>query len=93
MWIERFLIIVPTLGHPRLPFNWRGYTTTWTELSIAGGAFAYFLLLYALFTKVFPIVAVWEFKEGLHIEDKAERVQPAIAPSEIRRPRLDEVRS
>jgi Ni/Fe-hydrogenase subunit HybB-like protein len=92
MWIERFLIVVPTLGHPRLPFNWRGYTTTWTELSIAGGAFAYFLLLYALFTKVFPIIAVWEYKEGVHIENGAQPVRPLSAGHEIGRPRLDEVR-
>jgi Ni/Fe-hydrogenase subunit HybB-like protein len=68
MWLERFLIVIPTLGHPRLPFNWRGYSTTWVELSIMVGTFAYFTLLYALFTKLFPIVAVWEFKEGRHKE-------------------------
>jgi molybdopterin-containing oxidoreductase family membrane subunit len=65
MWLERFLIVVPTLAHPRLPFNWRPYSPTWVELSITAGTFAYFVLLYALFTKFFPIVAVWEFKEGL----------------------------
>jgi Ni/Fe-hydrogenase subunit HybB-like protein len=65
MWLERFLIVVPTLGHPRLTFNWRGYSTTWVELSITAGTFAYFALLYVLFAKLFPIVAVWEFKEGL----------------------------
>jgi hypothetical protein len=64
MWLERFLIVIPTLGHPRLTYNWRGYSTTWVELSITVGTFAYFTLLYALFTKLFPIVAVWEFKEG-----------------------------
>ena len=68
MWLERFLIIVPTLGHPRLTFNWRGYSTTWVELSITAGTFAYFALLYVLFAKLFPIVAVWEFKEGLRHE-------------------------
>jgi molybdopterin-containing oxidoreductase family membrane subunit len=65
MWFERFLIVVPTLGHPRLTFNWRGYTTTWVEVSITIGTFAYFVLLYAIFIKLFPIVAIWEFKEGL----------------------------
>jgi molybdopterin-containing oxidoreductase family membrane subunit len=68
MWLERFLIVVPTLGHPRLTFNWRGYSTTWVELSITAGTLAYFALLYVLFAKLFPIVAVWEFKEGLRHE-------------------------
>jgi Ni/Fe-hydrogenase subunit HybB-like protein len=69
MWLERFLIVIPTLGHPRLPFNWRGYTTTWVELSITVGTFAYFILLYALFAKLFPIISIWELKEGRRYEE------------------------
>src|SRR5215475_11840350 len=65
MWIERFLIIVPTLSHPRLPFNWGSYSPTWVEITLMSGTFGYFVLLYCLFVKVFPIVAVWEYKEGL----------------------------
>lgn len=72
MWLERFLIVVPTLGHPRLTFNWRGYSTSWVEVSITAGTFAYFTLLYLVFVKLFPIVAVWEVKEGLRHEGKLE---------------------
>jgi molybdopterin-containing oxidoreductase family membrane subunit len=64
MWLERFLIIVPTLSHPRLSFNWGSYTPTWVEVVLLIGTFGYFVLLYAIFTKLFPIVAVWEYKEG-----------------------------
>ena len=64
MWLERFLIIVPTLSHPHLAYNSGSYKPTWVEITITAGAFAYFILLYALFTKLFPIVAVWEYKEG-----------------------------
>ena len=70
MWLERFLIVIPTLGHPRLPFNWRGYTTTWVELSITAGTFAYFILLYAIFSKLFPIISIWELKEGRRYEEE-----------------------
>jgi len=70
MWLERFLIVVPTLGHPRLPFNWRGYSTTWVELSITAGTFAYFILLYVLFAKLFPIISIWELKEGRRHEEE-----------------------
>ena len=79
MWLERFLIVVPTLARPRLPFNWRGYSPTWVELSITAGTFAYFVLLYALFTKFFPIVAVWEFKEGLRHEAMAHEKREVVA--------------
>ncbi|HST20489.1 MAG TPA: NrfD/PsrC family molybdoenzyme membrane anchor subunit [Blastocatellia bacterium] len=66
MWLERFLIIVPTLAHPRLTFNWGAYKPTWVEIALTAGMFGYFVLLYALFTKLFPIIAVWEYKEGFN---------------------------
>jgi molybdopterin-containing oxidoreductase family membrane subunit len=67
MWLERFLIIVPTLSQTRLTFNWGSYRPTIFEITIAVGTIAYFVLLYAIFTKLFPIIAVWEYKEGLAI--------------------------
>lgn len=67
MWLERFLIIVPTLSHPRLTFNWQSYSPTWVEIMLAAGAAAYFILLYLTFTKIFPVVAIWEYKEGLRL--------------------------
>jgi molybdopterin-containing oxidoreductase family membrane subunit len=65
MWVERFLIIVPTLAQPKLTFNWGSYRPTWVEITITAGTVGYFVLLYSLFTKLFPIVAIWEYKEGL----------------------------
>ncbi|HVG19991.1 MAG TPA: NrfD/PsrC family molybdoenzyme membrane anchor subunit [Blastocatellia bacterium] len=65
MWLERFLIIVPTLAQPRLTFNWGSYRPTFIEIVLTAGTFAYFVLLYSVFTKLFPIIAVWEYKEGL----------------------------
>jgi molybdopterin-containing oxidoreductase family membrane subunit len=72
MWIERFLIIVPTLSHPRLTFNWSSYQPTWVEILLAAGMVGYFVMLYAVFTKLFPIIAVWEYKEGLAPHEQVE---------------------
>jgi molybdopterin-containing oxidoreductase family membrane subunit len=85
MWVERFLIIVPTLERPRLTFNWGNYTPTWVEITLAAGMFGYFVLLYALFTKLFPIIAVWEYKEGL---DKRAAENQSLVASEPA-PRLE----
>ena len=68
MWIERFLIVVPTMAHPRLPWGEGIYHPTWIEWSITGGCVAAFALLYMTFTKFFPIVSLWEVQEGI---DKA----------------------
>ena len=64
MWLERFLIVVPTLAHPRQSFVSGGYAPTWVEITITIGSLAYFVLLYLLFTKLFPIISAWELKEG-----------------------------
>jgi len=64
MWLERFIIVVPTLANPRLPYERGIYHPSWVELSLLAGCFAFFILLYVLFTKFFPIVSIWEIKEG-----------------------------
>ncbi len=64
MWLERFIIVVPTLANPRLPYERGVYHPSWVELSLLSGCFAFFILLYVLFTKFFPIVSIWEIQEG-----------------------------
>jgi len=62
MWLERFVIVVPTLTNPRLPSASSFYTPTWIEVAITAATFAAMAMLYMIFVKLFPIVAVWEFK-------------------------------
>ena len=64
MWLERFVIIVPTLTKQRMSVEQAFYMPTWVEWSILAGCISLFMLLYALFTKVFPIVPIWEIREG-----------------------------
>lgn len=77
MWLERFTIVVPTLVNPRLPYPRGAYFPTWVEWSITLGCFAFFTLLYMAFTKVFPIISIWETEEGrrVSVEETAERVK------------------
>lgn len=64
MWFERFLIVVPAMATPQVPVAWGSYTPTWVEWSITAGAMAGFALLYAVFSKVFPLVSIWEVSEA-----------------------------
>ena len=64
MWLERYVIVVPTLTNPRVPNEAASYFPTWVEWSILAGCVSAFILLYMLFTKVFPIVSIWEIREG-----------------------------
>jgi len=75
-WLKRFVIIVPTLQYPflpiqRAPFGWAFYRPTWVEWSITAGAVAGFVLIYLLFSKVFPIVSIWETREEGHRSEAA----------------------
>ncbi len=64
MWLERYNIVVPTLTRPRLPTPPTNYLPTWVEWSVLLGSFGMFALLYVIFSKVFPIVSIWEVREG-----------------------------
>jgi Ni/Fe-hydrogenase subunit HybB-like protein len=64
MWLERFLIVVPSLSHPRLPIDATTYAPSWVEWSLFAAFLSTFILLYAIFTKLFPIVSIWEIREG-----------------------------
>jgi Ni/Fe-hydrogenase subunit HybB-like protein len=66
MWLERWTVIVPSLARPRLPYGWGTYTPTWTEWAVTAACFASLILLYVLFTKFFPVVAIWEIEEEAH---------------------------
>jgi Ni/Fe-hydrogenase subunit HybB-like protein len=66
MWLERFLIIVPSLGHKYLPYSYGIYRPQPVEIIVAGSTFAAMALLYVLFAKVVPIISIWELKAGDH---------------------------
>jgi Ni/Fe-hydrogenase subunit HybB-like protein len=66
MWLERFLIIVPSLGHKYLPYSWGTYRPRPVEIMITVSTFAAMALLYVLFSKLVPIISIWELKVGEH---------------------------
>ena len=63
MWIKRFVIVVPTLEVPLMPYEFGSYTPTWVEVSITAGTFAAFILILAIFAKVVPLISIWEVAE------------------------------
>jgi Ni/Fe-hydrogenase subunit HybB-like protein len=64
MWLERFLIVVPSLGHKYLPYSWGVYRPRPVEIMITISTFAAMALLYVLFSKFVPIISIWEMKVG-----------------------------
>jgi molybdopterin-containing oxidoreductase family membrane subunit len=65
MWLERYLIIVPSLARKFLPYAWGTYRPTWVEITITAATFAAMALLYVVFAKLVPIISIWELKVGM----------------------------
>jgi len=66
MWLERFLIVVPSLATKHLPYTWSSYRPQPVEIMITIATFAGMVLLYTLFSKAVPIISIWELKVGGH---------------------------
>jgi molybdopterin-containing oxidoreductase family membrane subunit len=75
MWLERFLIIVPSLATKYLPYTWSSYRPQPVEIIITAATFAAMVLLFTLFAKAVPIISIWELKVGGH-------AQPLPTPEE-----------
>ena len=64
-WFKRFIIVVPVQEHPYLPiqyvpYNFKYYTPTITEIAITLFSFFAALLIITILSKVFPVIPVYE---------------------------------
>src|SRR5215813_10920754 len=82
MWLERFLIVVPSLATKNLPYTWSYYRPQPVEIMITIATFAAMVLLYTLFSKAVPIISIWELKVGSHattvLTEEEEEEQRAL---------------
>jgi molybdopterin-containing oxidoreductase family membrane subunit len=80
MWIERYIVIIPTQIHPRLlhEMGQGVYRPTWTEGMITVALFAGMFFLYATFTRLFPIIPIWETAEEIQEMEDEEAQQTVV---------------
>jgi len=82
MWMERFLVVVPTLARSAERSHQIGvYEPTWVEWSISLGSLSAFLLLFVIFAKLFPIISVWEIQEGEEAAEASAEEMKSWLPS------------
>lgn len=77
LWINRYLIVVPTLETPFLPIqdirhDWIRYSATWVEWSLLAAGVALFVVLFMVASKFLPIISVSEMMEPKVAEDIKE---------------------
>jgi molybdopterin-containing oxidoreductase family membrane subunit len=63
MYVER-VIIMTSLRIDQMPFNWGFYNPSPVEISILCGTFSLFVFIYALVTRLVPVVPLWEIHEA-----------------------------
>jgi molybdopterin-containing oxidoreductase family membrane subunit len=67
MWFERYVIILTGLAREYSPAAWGDYTPSIVEMAITVGGFAWFMMWFLIFLRLFPVIAINEVKE-LHFE-------------------------
>jgi molybdopterin-containing oxidoreductase family membrane subunit len=84
MWLERFLIIVPGLMRKQeFTFVWANYRPSVVEILLVVGSFAFVTMMVLLFSKVFPLIPLFDQKEGKILE-ATTRVGRRNVPSIVR---------
>ena len=84
MWLERFLIIVPgTMRRGEFIFDWGSYHPSIIEILMVIMTFAWVVLGMLVFTKLFPLIPIFDVKEGMVGRDEI-RIGRRIVPASIR---------
>ena len=84
MWLERFLIIIPGLARKTpLSFNWGSYTPSLVEILMVTATFAWVGLGMLVFSKFFPLIPLFDIKEGMVFRDEI-KIGRATVPASIR---------
>ena len=63
MWLERWMIVSPTLSHAFNPESWNSLWPSIVQWSIVFGSFGWFGMIFLIFCKIFPMVSMYEVKE------------------------------
>jgi molybdopterin-containing oxidoreductase family membrane subunit len=72
MWVKRFIIVVPGLTRYLIPYQDGIYIPSGIEWALTIGSMALFGLLFALFSKFFPMVSVWEVEEMEEFQEEVD---------------------
>jgi molybdopterin-containing oxidoreductase family membrane subunit len=88
MWLERLIIVVPSLAVPYVPYPSHPYWPSLTEISIFAAAVAAFCLGFMIFAKFFPIISIWEIEEGrkVAVRDTSARIASYLPDDSKRAP-------
>ncbi|MFL5815161.1 MAG: NrfD/PsrC family molybdoenzyme membrane anchor subunit [Bdellovibrionia bacterium] len=76
MWTERFVIVVQSLHRDFMPSAWHMYYPTIWDLMILFGSMGFFMVLFLLFTRTLPVIAISELRELIHKNGQSKESSP-----------------
>lgn len=84
MWLERLNIVAPSLANPRMDLPVGIYIPSLVEWALFIGGIAVFMLGFLLFSKLFPLISIWEIEEGRKegIKEVEERIHSYLPGKE-----------
>ncbi len=83
MFLERWMIVAPTLSMAHEPHQWDFMWGTVVEWAIVFGSFGWFGLLFLVFVKLFPSVSMYEVKElAFHLKHEKEHEEKEAAAAQ-----------
>ncbi len=68
IWSDHYTVVVSTLHHDYMPSAWGSYLPTFWDWGLLLGSIGFFTLLFLLFVKLVPAMAMYELKELSHEE-------------------------
>lgn len=84
MWLERFIIIIPGLARKTpLTFDWGTYHPSIVEILMVAATFAWVALGLLVFSKFFPLIPLFDIKEGMTVRDEI-KIGRRTVPASIR---------
>jgi uncharacterized membrane protein len=57
-----------------MPLAWSTYFPNYVEISVTAACLAGIFLIITIFSKLFPMMAVWEVEEGIEIEHDKQAI-------------------
>jgi molybdopterin-containing oxidoreductase family membrane subunit len=71
MWLERFMLIVTSLYRDFLPSSWGMFYPTFWDFAFLAGSMGLFALLFLVFVRVLPVLAISELRKQAAMHGRA----------------------
>ena len=75
MWFERFVIIVTSIHRDYVPSSWNLFHPTFVDIGLFLGTIGIFFVLFLLYSRVFPVLALNEVKTILRTTGESQLKQ------------------